>query len=391
MTSCPSPGVQPGPQLPCASSLSSTPDQPARPSPLLEADGALELVEEPLVHGMRLAAHLAQGLERLLLLGREVGRDDHADVDDLVAPPAGAQVGHSVPVQPEDPPILGSRRDLEALRALHRGDLDAVAQRRLDDRQRQLIDDVGAVALEHRVGLDVERDVKVARLAAPRPGLALPAEADLGAAVDPGRDAHAHLLLTGHVSRAGAATARLLDDLALSAAAGAGGDVDDLAEDGLRRPPDLARAAALRAALGRGPGLRPAALAAGAGLGPRDGQLPLGPEDRILEADAQVEAKVLAALGTGARPGAHGASEEGVEDVFHAGKAAAEVEAGHALRARVAEGVVALPLGGVAQDLVSLVDLLEAGLGLGVVGIAVGMVLEGELAIGALELLTARA
>src|SRR5207253_2979406 len=144
------------------------------------------------------------------------------------------------------------------------------------------------------------------------------------------------------------------------------------------------------AGLGRAPGLGPASRAGGAGLGPRYGQLPLRAEDRLLEADPQVEAQVLTALRSGARP-AHPASEEGFEDVVHAREAAAEVEAGHALSAGVPEGVVALPLAGVAQDFVGLVDLLEADLGLGVIGIAVGMVLEGELAVGALQLLTARA
>ena len=52
----------------------------------------------------------------------------------------------------------------------------------------------------------------------------------------------------------------------------------------------------------------------------------------------------------------------------------------------MAEAVVALPLGLVAQDLVGLVDLLEAGFGLRVIGVTVGVKLERQLAIGALQL-----
>src|SRR4029077_16913858 len=46
------------------------------------------------------------------------------------------------------------------------------------------------------------------------------------------------------------------------------------------------------------------------------------------------------------------------------------------------EFVVLLALGRIAEDLVGLVDLLEAGLGLLVVGIEVGMMLAGEFAVG---------
>jgi hypothetical protein len=53
----------------------------------------------------------------------------------------------------------------------------------------------------------------------------------------------------------------------------------------------------------------------------------------------------------------------------------------------VAEGVVALALVGIAEDAVGLRRLLEALLGLLVPGVAVGVVLERELAVGGLHLL----
>ena len=57
------------------------------------------------------------------------------------------------------------------------------------------------------------------------------------------------------------------------------------------------------------------------------------------------------------------------------------------LDARVAVGVVAPALVRVAEDAVGLGRLLEALLGLLVAGVAVGVVLEGELAVGGLDLL----
>jgi hypothetical protein len=53
----------------------------------------------------------------------------------------------------------------------------------------------------------------------------------------------------------------------------------------------------------------------------------------------------------------------------------------------VAEGVVPLAFALVTEHLVGFVDLLEAGLGLRIIGVSVGVVLQRQLAIGALELL----
>ena len=52
----------------------------------------------------------------------------------------------------------------------------------------------------------------------------------------------------------------------------------------------------------------------------------------------------------------------------------------------MAEAVVGGPLLRIAQDRVGLVQFLEPGLGLGIAGIAVGVVLHGELAEGDLQL-----
>jgi hypothetical protein len=114
-------------------------------------------------------------------------------------------------------------------------------------------------------------------------------------------------------------------------------------------------------------------------------------ENGLLEVEVGDDLDVRApgrAGGAAAAPAAErAAAEEGLEHVVDA----AEPErvagaAGGGRRALGAEGVVALPLLGVAQDLVGGGDLLELGLGLGVAVARVGMQLAGEAAVGAFDL-----
>ena len=71
---------------------------------------------------------------------------------------------------------------------LDRLDLDGGAERRLDDREVDLGEDVVALAHEAVVRADVDEDVGVARAAAERAGVALAGDADALAVVDAGRD-----------------------------------------------------------------------------------------------------------------------------------------------------------------------------------------------------------
>ena len=111
----------------------------------------------------------------------------------------------------------------------------------------------------------------------------------------------------------------------------------------------------------------------------------LGALDRLLERDPQVVAQIRAGLRapTTSRRRAGRAAEEGIEDV---GEATEPLEPGStrtAIDAGPPERVVARPPVRIGQDLVRLVDLLEAFLGLGL-RVDVGMPLLGELAEGAL-------
>ena len=120
--------------------------------------------------------------------------------------------------------------------------------------------------------------------------------------------------------------------------------------------------AGLRARLG---------AAARAGLAAAEGaelDLLLGAGDRLGEGQAQVVAQVRAGRRSPATAGPRGAlAEEGVEEVAEALEAAerARTPSGPPPDARPTERVVGLPALRIGEDLVGLVDLLEALIGAG--------------------------
>src|SRR5437016_1440135 len=148
---------------------------------------------------------------------------------------------------------------------------------------------------------------------------------------------------------------------------------------------DLPRALALRTDARRGPRLGAAPVARVAGREARHRDRLLASEGRFLEADLEVVAEILPAprpATPAARPArAEEVPEQVADDVL---EVAAETEARaprHALlEGGVPEAVVEAPPLRVGEHLIGLRDLLEAFLGsLAVLGIAVGVVLEGEL------------
>ena len=162
----------------------------------------------------------------------------------------------------------------------------------------------------------------------------------------------------------------------------------------------MASPLAVRAGLLAGPGLASFAVAVPALLRPRNPYLPVGAEDRVLEVDCQRIQQVVTTDGAVGVASAAAeskevsqvevasmdASEELVEDIHrvdariaaHAGGTAVDV-------CLVPQCVIALPLLGVAEHLVGVVDLLELLLGLLVTGIAVRVILEGERPIRLLQ------
>ena len=115
-------------------------------------------------------------------------------------------------------------------------------------------------------------------------------------------------------------------------------------------------------------------------------------ESRLLEGDGDAVLQVIALDRAGPPRTAAHAAKEGIKDAFKAAHAAKPAEikatctaaAAH-LRAVKTELVVAFALFGVAEDLIGLVELLEALFGVFVVGVQVGMAFLGFLAVRAFD------
>ena len=137
--------------------------------------------------------------------------------------------------------------------------------------------------------------------------------------------------------------------------------------------------------MGPVPGGRARAAAGVAALEPRDAQLRLHSEGRLLERDPQVVAKIRARA-----PAAAAAATAEAEDVSQDVREVGEdrgVEAAAGRSGLVPEAVVALPLVGIREHGVRVGRLLELLLGGAVTRVAIGVVADGQLAIRRLDLL----
>ena len=110
-------------------------------------------------------------------------------------------------------------------------DLDRGAERRLDDGEVDLGEEVVALAHEPVVREDVDEDIGVARAAAEAPGVALTGDADALAVVDAGGNLDLDLLLLDRPPGSAAGLALVLDPAAAAGALRALRLADELAED----------------------------------------------------------------------------------------------------------------------------------------------------------------
>src|SRR4051794_7519481 len=344
------------------------------------------------VHDLRQLPH------RLLLLPRQRRRDvdDEAVVD--VAAVLPAELRRALAADALHGAVLRAAGDPQGLAPVEGRDLDLGALQRLGDRERHLDLDVVALAGEDRRALDVHDHEQVAGRAAVRPRLALAGEPDLAALLHAGGDVGPVALGGAQPALAVAGGARVLDDRARAVAALAGlGD----GEQPLALRLDAAALAA-RAHLRARARLGARAVARAAALGRRDDDRNLGAIDRLGERDLRLDLEVAAGLGprpapatpaataAATRPAALAAEQVG-QDVAEAARVeAAEAAALTAAGRAEAAAVVGLALVGIAQQVVGLLDLLEALLGLLVVRVAVGVVLTDQLAVGLLDLVGRR-
>src|ERR1700682_1791823 len=354
----------------------------------IERDVVPKLLEKALGHLLGLAGQPADLPEQNLLLGGQVLGHDHLHDDVLVAATAAPDVRHAAPGEAERLAVLSSARDGDLDLPFEGRDLDPIAKGRLDHVDPELVDDVLLVPGEMLMGFDAQDDIEVSWLAAPEPGLPFPADATLRSSVHAGRDLDRKPFRLLHAALSAAFLARVLEQATCTTAGWTGGSGDDLAEDRLCLAPNLPRATAPGACLLACTWLGAAAAAAIAGGESRDVDLLFDPGERLFEGDRQVVAEIVAAVGPFASSAtAETASEKGVEDVCerHIGEVDARSRAG--LDRGVAEHVVRPPPPWIGEHRIRLAGFLEPGGRDGVVRIAIGMRVHGDLPKGALQVL----
>ena len=325
--------------------------------------------------------------EVFLLFGQAFG-DLDLDADQQVALVSAADAGEALAFDAELGTGLGALGDVILDLAREGGDVDVRAQGGLGEGNRHVQQQGCAVPLEELVGTDGDGHVQVAGGAAVHAGAALAVQDDALAVGDAGGHLDVGRALDALDARAAAGGALVGDDFAGAAAGGAGpGDEHEAALG-----PDLAGALAGRAGLGLGAGLGAGAAAGGAGLLAVELKGLFAAHGRFLKGELELVLQVLACLGRVAALAVHAAhaAEELVENAPHAAQvaeagkveAAAGAPEGILLRAVHAELVVACPLFRVGQDLVGLVQLLEAGLGVFIVGMQIRVTFLGQLPVG---------
>src|SRR6185503_20102988 len=285
-----------------------------------------------------------------LLLGRLLRCHDLDGDEQVAARPAGDDVRHAAPAQPEGGAALCALGHLERLLAFERGNGDLAAERRRRIGQRDFAVQIVAVAVKERMVLHVDDDVEIAGRAAAAARFALAAQAQALPARDAGGDLHRQLALVLHAAGATARGAGRADDRARSAALSAG--ARDREEALLVA--QLASPVALRARLGLRPGRRARPVARLARLLAWNLDRRLHTLGGFVERDLEVVPEVDAALRAAAPalPAEHLADAkyvaETAEDVLEAGENRRVEPAGRrATQPRVAEAVVHVALVGV--------------------------------------------
>src|SRR5690606_30802826 len=279
--------------------------------------------------------------------------------------------------------------DLQHDVTVERRHLDRAAERRRREADRHLARQVLTVAREDRVRLHDDVDVEVTRRPAVTARLALARQPDAVAVVDACRHLDRKRPDLADDTRARAIGARLLD-ARTRAAADRARLLDrekallhtHVAVAGARRARDALRA-----------GRRPRAVARSARDPARNLDLDRVARDRLLERELELVAQVSAAvhLRPAARSDAENVAEHVAEDVAECVRAeSVRAEAAACPDTRMAEPIVSRALAVVRQDLVGLLDLLELGLGLRIVRIAIRVILHRQAAVGLLQVLGAR-
>src|ERR1700730_4684433 len=153
--------------------------------------------------------------EKFALPPGEALRRFNCHLDIKIAGVARSQHRHALVFQFELFARLSAVRDFDLGRvAIERMDADFRAERRLDHRDRNAAEKIGAFALKKRMRLRRHEDVKIARRTALGPCLAFAAETDPRPVLDARRNIDRKAAFAGDAARAAAGLAWIVDDFA---------------------------------------------------------------------------------------------------------------------------------------------------------------------------------
>lgn len=344
---------------------------------------------------------LTETLHRLALPLVEGLGDEDAHLDDEVARAVAIALDgrQTFAAEAERLARLRARFDLD----LHARSVDGryvhlASERGRGDVEQEIIDHVLAVAHEGVVGLLLDIDLDVARDAVVLAHVALARDVDDHALGHTREDVDLDDLLALDDTRSVTLLALVLDDLALAATDVASGLGLHHAEDALLGADLHAAAVAVGTGLGSAAALGARAVAMGADHVLAELELLGHARGHLLERQAHLQPQVRSTIARGLASAttASEASEAAMaaedvakhgEDVVHreAARAAKRTAASEAARGVEAKLVVLLALLRVVEHVVGLGGLLEFLLGRRVARVAVGVILDGELAVGLLD------
>lgn len=336
-----------------------------------------------------------QFLQQLALTLVQLGRRLHPYFDEKIAFAMPVEHRHAFVPQLQHCAGLRTFGNFQHLLAFEGRNLNLRAQSSLSKGDGHHAMQVRSLALKERVILHMQDDVKVPWRPALHARFPEPAETNPSFFFHPGGNFRFNRLLLDDASFALALRAGITHDRTRTLACWAcSGD----AEESLL----ISHLASATASTAGGRSLAISAARAFAGVAllvTAIRNLLLGPEDRFLKFDCDVFAQVSPTLSTRAAAAAAASAkdvaeaEELAEDVVEilenaSVKAAASCRAAYT---GMPEAVIHAALFGVGQDRIGLAALLKFFFGIRIVGIAVRMVLQRQLAVSALDLLLARA
>ena len=339
-------------------------------------EGTLDTVGHRLLTGSDVIAHLiGKSAEQLALLIGKIGGNDHAQLHDQAATrTATANARHAVIIDAHGVTVLGAggNRHLDDLVGHNALDLDLAAKRSLRNRDIAQEVQVVTVALKTLVVGNTNVDDQVARGLTAKACLAKAAHAQLATGRNAGGDIDVDLFVRRCAALTVAGLAGMVDDRALTVAVGARRRGLNLAQERALDRRDIACAVAAAALLflcALGPTSAVTILAGGKAV---IADRLFATERRLLKGHRKGDRHIAAATTLTAISGATAgtAAKERREEVVHAHAAKDIVDIDVARTTRAVRGAVTVVVSTlllVGKNGISLVELFELGLGLGVV------------------------